>query len=599
MGWTVTSTAAPEREPKERTDTPGATSEISLSPRLREDWRPPELQVAEPPPVESFEELQAIALRYLGRPYVYGGNGRPGFDCSGYTCRVFAEAGYAIPRVSRDQARSGRSVDLDALLPGDLLFFAEPGERISHVGIYLGDGLMAHASWSQGKVVVAPLMRGWFQRRLVEARRVLNEDQTVTAEGEVVAMAEVTELEEHQGDFALAAPLRVRSEQSFEKPGIGPRWLNDDETHIGVRSAFVSEAGEFAPVLVPEVGLFIEPWAFYAAFGVPIRFDLDDGPTLGRTDSVGDATRFLRTLRVGQPGADFELGLERQRAYTFGNGVLLRRFAPSLGFDGIPGLAVDRSPLALYGGLRTRVVEIQLLVDDVVQPDVVGGRLGFQLSRRALLAGTYIFEDDSSAHLTGIETELRVVDGAAWNVGLGAEGALRFDDDEASGSFVARGRVRHRFGSRLDTSVGLEAFAGVGTGGFVFDPVSPVQPVAREALADAAQLVGSRGLAGAALNLEVQWLQFDVRYAQGIDDASVGEDRVVEAVFELDRLPLNRRRSLGLRAGVSARRPFNDPLYVAWGAADLHLSSWLTVSAHALRSDAWEGGAGLRVYWSP
>ena len=107
-------------------------------------WRPPQLQVADRPPVTSFAELETIAFSYLDRPYRMGGVGDPSIDCSGFTCRVFAEAGYAIPRVSRDQVRAGVHVSLDRIRPGDLLFFvAEPGNRrITHVGLYLGLSLI-------------------------------------------------------------------------------------------------------------------------------------------------------------------------------------------------------------------------------------------------------------------------------------------------------------------------------------------------------------------------------------------------------------------------------------------------------------------------
>src|SRR5262245_33702730 len=123
-----------------------------LVPGRVEDWRPPELRVARRPPVIDAKELRAIAMSYLGRPYSSGGVGNPGFDCSGLTCRVFAESGYALPRVSRDQARAGREVELERIVPGDLLFFVDdPGDkRVSHVGMYLGNAEMVHAASGQG-----------------------------------------------------------------------------------------------------------------------------------------------------------------------------------------------------------------------------------------------------------------------------------------------------------------------------------------------------------------------------------------------------------------------------------------------------------------
>ena len=107
-------------------------SALLLGPSSGEAWRPQELLVREGPPLKTFEELRDVALAYVGRPYEMGGVGSPAFDCSGFTCRVYAESGYAIPRVSRDQARAGIGVPLDRIAPGDLLFFSEsPEARIS------------------------------------------------------------------------------------------------------------------------------------------------------------------------------------------------------------------------------------------------------------------------------------------------------------------------------------------------------------------------------------------------------------------------------------------------------------------------------------
>ena len=115
---------------------------------------------------------------YRGVKYVWGGNTpREGFDCSGFTKYVFAKNGIALPRTSREQVRAGRAVapDFRALRPGDLMLFAEPGEAISHVAIYAGNGRIIHASSSVGGVGYTDLNRGgdWFVAYFVAARRIL------------------------------------------------------------------------------------------------------------------------------------------------------------------------------------------------------------------------------------------------------------------------------------------------------------------------------------------------------------------------------------------------------------------------------------------
>lgn len=84
----------------------------------------------------------AFAKAQLGEPYVYGAEGPSSWDCSGLTSQAYASAGVAIPRSSSAQAGVGTPISTSAMAPGDLVFYYSP---ISHVGIYLGNGLLIHA----------------------------------------------------------------------------------------------------------------------------------------------------------------------------------------------------------------------------------------------------------------------------------------------------------------------------------------------------------------------------------------------------------------------------------------------------------------------
>jgi cell wall-associated NlpC family hydrolase len=92
------------------------------------------------------------ALKQIGDRYVFGAAGTVTWDCSGLTMRAFQAAGVSLPHSSAAQSRMGKKVALNALKPGDLLFYGRP---VSHVGIYLGGGKMVHAPRSGSRVKVA------------------------------------------------------------------------------------------------------------------------------------------------------------------------------------------------------------------------------------------------------------------------------------------------------------------------------------------------------------------------------------------------------------------------------------------------------------
>lgn len=132
--------------------------------------QPPYTPVAEQPsatPSRSAlslgDSIVALARTQLGKRYVHGGAspGR-GFDCSGLVKYIASALHIAVPRTARLQARTGEEVPRDTadLLPGDLVTFGR-GRRVSHIGIYVGDGRFIHASTAAGRVVETWLLRPW------------------------------------------------------------------------------------------------------------------------------------------------------------------------------------------------------------------------------------------------------------------------------------------------------------------------------------------------------------------------------------------------------------------------------------------------------
>lgn len=122
------------------------------------------------PPLDLADAIVSDALSHLGTPYVYGGTGPSGFDCSGLVFRVFGDNGVPLPRTAGAMASAGTEVSRDSLHPGDLLIFQNPG----HVGIYIGDGSFVHSSsYRNIGVTVTPIDQSNYVRRFVCAVRVL------------------------------------------------------------------------------------------------------------------------------------------------------------------------------------------------------------------------------------------------------------------------------------------------------------------------------------------------------------------------------------------------------------------------------------------
>ena len=125
----------------------------------------------------SVNAVLNLAAKQLGKPYVWGAQGPSSFDCSGLTYYVYKNAaGVTLPRVSSDQSRYGTTVSKSNLKAGDLVFFDTSGSNngaVSHVGIYVGNGEMIHASSSKEKIVQVSIETSYWNNAYVRAKRVL------------------------------------------------------------------------------------------------------------------------------------------------------------------------------------------------------------------------------------------------------------------------------------------------------------------------------------------------------------------------------------------------------------------------------------------
>jgi len=111
----------------------------------------------------------ASVKKRLGKPYIWGGTGPKGYDCSGLVYACYTENGQEIPRGAGQQYRRGKHVNRKELLPGDLVFFHTTNPGPSHVGIYAGEGKFIQSETSKAGVRYSELDTGYWKKHYLGA----------------------------------------------------------------------------------------------------------------------------------------------------------------------------------------------------------------------------------------------------------------------------------------------------------------------------------------------------------------------------------------------------------------------------------------------
>jgi cell wall-associated NlpC family hydrolase len=123
----------------------------------------------------SIPETIEFSKRFLGLPYTWGGTSSFGYDCSGFAQMLMRRRGVRMPRDAQPQAdwSGAAAVERNDLKPGDLLYFGESAKKITHTGVYLGDGKFINAStWQTPTVRIDELNDAHWSGLLVAVRRV-------------------------------------------------------------------------------------------------------------------------------------------------------------------------------------------------------------------------------------------------------------------------------------------------------------------------------------------------------------------------------------------------------------------------------------------
>jgi cell wall-associated NlpC family hydrolase len=156
----------------------------SLSSRVEAMTRAPLLATSVDRETALRDSIVAVARAQIGTPYRLGAE-LPGkaFDCSGFVRYVLAALHLSLPRTANEQSQVGQLIERDtsALRPGDLIAWGS-GRRVTHIGIYVGEGRVVHASTSKKRVIESSMESetSWFQRRWMAARRLLAVEEVGT-----------------------------------------------------------------------------------------------------------------------------------------------------------------------------------------------------------------------------------------------------------------------------------------------------------------------------------------------------------------------------------------------------------------------------------
>ena len=205
-----------------------------------EDIRRPHVKPQPAPAGQVQEALVKEARAWIGTPYVFGGTSYDGADCSGFLQTLYKEvADISLPRTTREQREYCQPVNDDERSVGDILFFSskKSGGSVTHVGMYIGDNKMIHASSSRG-VVEEDLSLQYYQTHYLGIGRVpmLAEARPVAKSKKSDAKAKKPKVEPEKPIMKPKEPT-IKPEEPLiqpEDPVIEPEPAPEPETQLAV-----------------------------------------------------------------------------------------------------------------------------------------------------------------------------------------------------------------------------------------------------------------------------------------------------------------------------------------------------------------------------
>ncbi|PYF07586.1 C40 family peptidase [Ureibacillus chungkukjangi] len=192
-------------------------------------------------------DVLSTAKKYINTPYRSGGTTASGFDCSGFTSKVFSELGITLNRTSGGQYNQGTAVSKANLQVGDLVFFNTSGKGVSHVAIYIGNSQMIGAESSEGVTISSINDPYYWGKRYVGAKRVANFEEEKVVEA-VNKTAEVKNKEINFNIYASRAEVAVKIAEALG--------LDTTDTNTGFEDVKSTHANAGAIAAVRKAGIF-------------------------------------------------------------------------------------------------------------------------------------------------------------------------------------------------------------------------------------------------------------------------------------------------------------------------------------------------------
>ncbi|MFC8717781.1 C40 family peptidase [Kitasatospora sp. NPDC057198] len=228
--------------------------------------------------VTAVGDLFAWAKAQLGKPYVWGGTGPSGYDCSGFTQGAFKSIGISIPRTSQEQRNAGVGVPLDQIQPGDLVTFTYPNSGSNpgpgnHVALYLGAGQVIEAARTGVPIRIAPMNTTAVDR----VRRVLGTSGSSGAAGPAPAASNTTGTVSTAGlqQAGYDAVINVTPWGIPTNPFKLPGWIQGKLGEAG-RAVGGSIVDAFAPVALAVLGVALGAGLILIGGYVTVKPAIDD-----------------------------------------------------------------------------------------------------------------------------------------------------------------------------------------------------------------------------------------------------------------------------------------------------------------------------------